>query len=221
MGENPFGDLFAESEADRKAREARRKRAKQRRFLAAYASCGCINQAAREAKLSRECHYLWIARDAEYQADFRVAQENAFRFLRAKTELAADFVEQDAWRKAFQGEPRKKFTPKGRPVIDPATGKQYVEFEKSERLHIEILKKLDPAFRSSVSITQQVGVKIEQQIPADLAAMDATIPPPAEAMRRALATVALKQIEGGGTNGNGHANDGQNGHVPEQPDATA
>lgn len=218
--ENPFGDMFAEAEKQHQReqdamRKARRKRAKQRRFLAAFVTCGCIDQAARDTGVDRDNHYRWIAQEPEYAADFQVSQQLAFELLRSQTELAAKFLVKDAFRKVIIGESRKKFTAKGLPVIDPATGKQYVEFEKSERLHIELLKRYDPEFRNSVSITQQVGVRIEERIHGDTELMDASIQPPAEAMRRAIAAAAVKQIESsGGTNGNGngHANGNGNGN---------
>ena len=65
--------------------------AKQKAFLAAYASCGNISKAATLAKVHRSQHYLWLE-DAEYAADFASAHEQA-----------CDVLEMEARRRAIEG----------------------------------------------------------------------------------------------------------------------
>ncbi len=65
---------------------------KKRVFLQAYSTCGNVTQAARIAGVDRATHYVWLETDEQYAEAFQQAQE-----------AAADYLEQEAWRRATQG----------------------------------------------------------------------------------------------------------------------
>lgn len=115
-------------------------RAKKAAFLAAYALCGNITQAAQSAGVARQSHYEWIE-----------GKEYADAFAKAGEE-ATDRLEAEARRRAERGVMRKKFD-KGVPVLDPETGAQYVEYEYSDTLMIFLLKGLRPdKYRDNIAI---------------------------------------------------------------------
>lgn len=66
--------------------------ANQRAFLAAYAETCSIAKAAMAAEMSRHNHYRWIEENEEYAASFRAAKEKA-----------ADALEDEAVRRAYEG----------------------------------------------------------------------------------------------------------------------
>lgn len=96
--------------------------AHQTKFLAAYSALGLIGGAARAAGISRNAHYWWLANDKDYPPKFEAAQQEANESL-----------EREARRRAVEGTVRLKFY-KGKPIIDPRTGKPYVEREYSDRM---------------------------------------------------------------------------------------
>jgi hypothetical protein len=102
-------------------------------FLAAYAQCGNVSQSADAADIDRHTHYEWLASDAGYATAFAQAQERA-----------TEALERVARERATIGTVRKKFTQRGEPILDPETGKQYVEHEVSDTLLIFLLKGLRP-----------------------------------------------------------------------------
>ena len=61
---------------------------KQKDFLAAYAACGCIRYAARNAKRSRSAHYKWM-QDAAYAEAFAEAREEACEALESEARRRA------------------------------------------------------------------------------------------------------------------------------------
>ena len=65
---------------------------KKRAFLAAYAQCGNVTQAAKVAGISRETHYEWLDKDPGYAAAFKQADEQA-----------TDALELEARRRALEG----------------------------------------------------------------------------------------------------------------------
>lgn len=77
---------------------------KQRRFLAAFAACGSLTQAARWAKIHRQTHYDWLDNDVAYKPAFERAGRRAARTL-----------EDEAVRRAHEGV-RKAIRYKGRIV---------------------------------------------------------------------------------------------------------
>src|SRR5690348_15520463 len=64
----------------------------QARFLAAYAKCGCIVQAAQCARIDRTTHYVWMRCDPTYLVRFKATQE-----------IAADELEAEARERAIEG----------------------------------------------------------------------------------------------------------------------
>ncbi len=50
-------------------------------FLAAYARCGCVTQAADAAEVHRTSHQYWMRSDPDYPAAFQQAQREANDFL--------------------------------------------------------------------------------------------------------------------------------------------
>lgn len=73
-------------------------------------------------------HYHWLRDDPIYKD----------RFIAAKV-LAVESFEDELTRRAVHGCVRKKFE-KGEPIIDPATGEQYIEREFSDTLAIFLMK---------------------------------------------------------------------------------
>lgn len=64
----------------------------QRAFLVAFSECGNVKEAAALADISREAHYDWRKRDADYRAAFAEA-----------TEMAADALEDDIRERSLSG----------------------------------------------------------------------------------------------------------------------
>ena len=65
---------------------------RQRAFLSAYSRTASVTRAAEAAKISRLLHYYWIKTDEKYAVAFRQAED-----------LAADFIETEAIRRACHG----------------------------------------------------------------------------------------------------------------------
>jgi hypothetical protein len=102
--------------------------AKQVQFLAAYAILGAVGKAAKAAGCDRRSHIYWLANDADYPARFADAQATANEAL-----------EIECRRRAERGVERMKFY-KGEPIMDPRTGKPYIEHEYSDTLLAMLLK---------------------------------------------------------------------------------
>lgn len=110
-------------------------------FLNVLSVTGNVFQSCKAAKMVRSVVYKERADNADFKKDW----DNAL-------EQAADILEFEARRRAYEGLVRKKFTGKGEAVIDPATGKQYIEREYSDTLLIFLLKGINPEkFRERVS----------------------------------------------------------------------
>ena len=62
---------------------------KQRAFLAAYAKCGNITQAAEVSNVGRRTHYNWMESDPGYVAAFRDACDEAIDVLEAEARRRA------------------------------------------------------------------------------------------------------------------------------------
>jgi hypothetical protein len=72
---------------------ARRKlQHKKAAFIRAFGKVATITHAARIAKIDRSRHYDWLDSDAEYAAEFAVAEE-----------IALGVLEDEAWRRAVEG----------------------------------------------------------------------------------------------------------------------
>jgi len=102
-------------------------------FLTALAKRGNISDACTAAQIHRSTAYHHQQTDEAFAAAWLTALDEG-----------ADALEAEAQRRAVSGLVRKKFTKDGDPIIDPATGKQYVEKEYSDTLLIFLLKGARP-----------------------------------------------------------------------------
>lgn len=102
-------------------------------FLAALAKRGNVSDACQAAGIHRSTAYEHQQTDELFAAAWLVALD-----------AGADVLEAEAHRRAVSGLVRKKFTKDGDPLIDPATGDQYIEREYSDTLLIFLLKGARP-----------------------------------------------------------------------------
>jgi hypothetical protein len=107
----------------------------QKRFLAAFSACASVIQAARWAKINRQCHYNWLREDPTYPQRFKDATEAASRTL-----------EDEAVRRAHEGL-RKPVRYKGKIVG--------YETEFSDSLLIEVLRANSAKFRPAQRIQHE------------------------------------------------------------------
>jgi hypothetical protein len=105
---------------------------KKRAWIAAYGKCGLVRRACKAASVSHGAYYGWLKDDPQFAEAVRYAKEEF-----------TERLEREADRRAVEGVPRLKFH-NGKPVIDPRTGKHYVEREYSDTLLIFRLKALRP-----------------------------------------------------------------------------
>jgi hypothetical protein len=130
-------------------------------FLAELARTGNVTLAAQEAKVHRTHVYQW----RESDPDFAVAWDAAL-------DQAADLLEEEARRRAYEGVPRLKFN-RGKPIMVPVVGADgltvrdkdgnvemvpYIEHEYSDTLLIFLLKGIRPEKyreRSEVKHTEE------------------------------------------------------------------
>jgi hypothetical protein len=135
---------------------------KKRSFLAAYAVCGNLSEAARASRVTRQAHYDWLEHDPSYAKAFVGASEEA-----------ADALEAEARRRAEAGVRRLKFH-QGQlitipnPDFDPAKPEgsdnpkhvPYIEHEYSDTLLIFLLKGARPAkYRENHQVDLTTGGK--------------------------------------------------------------
>ena len=159
-------------------------------FLRRIAQGDGITEAAEALGICRSTHNKWLKEDPTYKARYDEAIDEK-----------VDRLEAIADHRATVGRLRKRFH-KDEPIIDPATGEQYVEYEPSDNLLMFRLKALRPeVYRESVTMIQATGISI-QQVALDVGAMGQTVPPPGRAMLRQLVEESEKSA---GSNGNGHA----------------
>ncbi len=126
---------------DRTPKKERRNKPWRKAFLKTLAATGNVLRACKICKHTRSAVY----QERETNAEFAKRWANAL-------EDAGDLLEGEANRRAYEGVARKKFTGKGEPVIDPETGRQYVEQEYSDALLIFLLKGVKPdKFRERIS----------------------------------------------------------------------
>lgn len=115
-----------------------RRKTNQRAFLAAFALTGRIDQAAKAAGLDRGAHYDWRDKDPEYPALFAAASERA-----------ADAVEDECKRRAFEGVLQAEW------YQGKACGTKRVY---SDALAMQILRALKPdKYRQGLELTGAYG----------------------------------------------------------------
>lgn len=71
---------------------------KKNRFLNFYVVYGTIGKAAEKLEIDRSTHYVWLSNDDRYAAAFAKARK-----------MAADLLEEEAWRRAVDGYERPVF----------------------------------------------------------------------------------------------------------------
>lgn len=169
---------------------------KKEKFLAAYARCGNVGQAAKAAGCERHAYYDWLEKDPEFQDRFDRAHE-----------AACDVLEKEAWRRAVKGTTRPVFQ-----------GKEHVGDiqEYSDTLLIFLLKGGRPEkYRERLSVDAKVDSHAKIQVLEDqdwygnasrlLAARNGSSSP-SPAVGGAVQGCALRPAvgkNGHGTNGNG------------------
>ena len=102
-------------------------------FLESFRKRGIILAACRETGVTRDTVRFWRTNDPKFEA----------AYLEAEIE-STEVMEQEALRRGVDGLTRKKFD-KGEPLIDPETGRQYVEREYSDSLLMFMLKARKPS----------------------------------------------------------------------------
>lgn len=104
-------------------------------FLTAFARFGLVTRAAQAAGIHRTTHNNWL-KQSSYRERFHDA-----------TKDFVDRIEARALHLAIDGQIRKKFY-KGRPIIDPVTGKQYFEVEYDATMLMFLLNRHHPDYRA-------------------------------------------------------------------------
>ena len=130
-------------------------------FLKAISGNGNVKLSCQKAGVGRRTVY--DRRDS----DTAFAQQ-----LADALQDACDVLNAEARRRGVEGVPRKKFTGKGEPVMDPETGQQYVEREYSDRLLEMLLKAKRPEkYRENITISgdaeKPLAIKIVKGVSLD------------------------------------------------------
>lgn len=116
---------------------------KKSKFIDIFSDCGNVSRSCEILGVSRRSAYNHKDRDPKFAEMWDDAQS---RYVE-KLEAEAD-------RRATEGLLKKKFLTNGEPVIDPETGKQYLEREYSDTLLIFRLKALAPKrYRENLDVT--------------------------------------------------------------------
>lgn len=115
-------------------------------FLNYYISCGTISKAAKKAGISRQTHYDWLKNDKKgvYRRAFELADK-----------MAADLLEEEAFRRAVEGDLQVVFY-KGEEV-----GRRRVY---SDQLLSLLLKGKKPQYRENVEINNSVSVDMSDAV---------------------------------------------------------
>jgi hypothetical protein len=100
-------------------------------FLDAYAGCGNVRAAAAAVGISREAHYKWLDKDAEYRKTFESLADRVGQELE---DLAVDRVRNGIKRQLFHN---------GKP-IKTKNGHLVYEVHFDTQLHIAMLKRFRP-----------------------------------------------------------------------------
>lgn len=134
-------------------------------FLRALRLDPNVSAAARTARVNRQ--YVYAARalnEADGKPKVGAARLDAQTFAAAWDDALAealDELEAEARRRAHEGLVRKKFTRSGAPIMDPATGAQYIEREYSDALMMFLLRAHRYGERHAVEVTGKNGGPVE------------------------------------------------------------
>lgn len=117
-------------------------------FLNYYIQLGTISKAAKKAGISRQTHYDWLKNDKKgfYRRAFEAADK-----------MAADLLEEEAFRRAVEGDTRIIYY-KGTEV-----GRQQV---KSDALLALLLKGRIPKYRENTEINTTVNLDLSDAVTA-------------------------------------------------------
>lgn len=115
-------------------------------FLNYYIQTGTISAAAKKCHISRQTHYDWLKNDKKgfYKRAFEQAEK-----------MAADLLEEEAWRRAVDGDLQVVYY-KGEEV-----GRRRVY---SDQLLSLLLKGKKPQYRESTDITTNINVDISDAV---------------------------------------------------------
>lgn len=123
---------------------------KMRAFLTAYEVDPCISRAAKASDNNRKNHAKWLRTNPRYAEEFEQAHQ-----------AYVDRLKREAFRRAVEGVPRRRFNNKGEPVYDPATGEILIERQFSDVLLKEMLRANADEYKPSSDLTIQGGVGVE------------------------------------------------------------
>jgi hypothetical protein len=135
-------------------------------FLRTLALKGTVAAACVAAKISRNHAYRMKGQDPAFSDAWEEALQDH-----------ADLLEMEADRRAVEGVPRKKFTSRGEPVIDPETKRQYIERDYSDQLLMFRLRGERPQKyrKTEAAAAPLVQVVVDMADPNTLKAMLASI----------------------------------------------
>ena len=149
----------------------------QKAFLAAYKVCGTLTHAAKAAHVGIHSHYRWLENDPQYAEQFDEAKA-----------AYCDLIRKEIARRAIEGVPKYRFY-RGRPIIDPRTGKPYYECEYSDQLLLALAKSRMPSeFRERSEVKQNVEFN-------NVTPLRTTGPEALSRLRTALAQLAAEDAE--------------------------
>ncbi len=130
-------------------------------FLKAFAQTGIVLDGCQAAGVSRETVDGWRD-DPYFLAAYRRAEHDA-----------NDQIRREIRRRAEVGVPRKRFTSRGQPILDPATGEQYVEHEYSDMLLKLRAQSRMAEFRPTLAVTTDVTETVDVLTPEERDAITA------------------------------------------------
>jgi hypothetical protein len=116
-------------------------------FLENLTLGGTIKAACKAVGIDHCTYYQHLKKFPEFEQQVREASDHSRDFV----------VDPEIFRRAIIGVPRKRFTSDGKPIIDPETGKQYVEFMHSEKLLAMWAKARWPEIYGDKSEVKHVG----------------------------------------------------------------
>lgn len=129
------------------------------RFLTTLRKSANVSASCKAAHISRKAAYAARSTDSKVGDSLRAAEEFANEWDEV-IEAAVDDLEEEARRRAFHGLVRKKFTRTGGPIIDPATKRQYFEYEYSDTLMQTLLRAHRPQKYAERSRTENVNLDV-------------------------------------------------------------
>ena len=124
------------------------------RFIETLSTSRSIRTACVEAKVTRTSAYQHKEKFPEFAARWEEAEQ-----------MGLDHIEGGLLTRCTEGLKRKKFNSKGKPLIDPETGKQYVEVDFNETAVLKVLAAKRPGVwgdKSKLELSGHVTMTPEQ-----------------------------------------------------------